>query len=132
MVEINKIHSDELAFSGCCIRLDPGGVYIHHNAAHASLNVQGVSINAKGEVEVKHTSMGPIIAAIASPDETIAGTKGILAGVSGGTGTSNIRLYDTRIDRKLDLKNSSDYKRVANQYSNIWLFWMHYYPKINT
>lgn len=114
-----------ISFVGGCIRIDRRvevggkGLYIHENATHASVGLRAVYLDRE-YIHVSFASKGAIIAPMVGPDETVAGTKGIIGGGSGGGGFLKIKLYDTRISRTLDLSLDSDYDRVASTYSNLW------------
>lgn len=127
---LSNVPVSDLVFSGACIRLAEDGPYIHTNTAHASINVDAVFIDDVGDVRVEHSGMGVVVSVTMSPDETVAGMKGIIGGGSGGTGATRFRLFDTRIGRRLNLSRPEDYARVAGEYSNLWLTWMHYLPAV--
>lgn len=114
----------DVTFVGGCIRLDPDGVYLHENSAHASVGIRNVWIE-RGFLKVSFYNSNPVVSIQVSTDETIGGRKGIIAGGSGGVNDVYIRFYDTRINRALDLSDKDDYARVASSLSNVWLLVTH-------
>ncbi|WP_435199591.1 hypothetical protein [Janibacter sp. GS2] len=112
--------------SGACVRFDREGPYLHENAAHASPHVKSIFINGSGELEIKHAGDGRKISSIlVSPDETLAGDRGISGGGSGGTGTTRIRFFDACLGRRLYLNRPGDYARMEGPWSNVWIMWLH-------
>ncbi len=111
------------------IRLAPEGLYLHEDGGHALVGVSNVYLR-NGAVFVESSKPGPVISAFAQPDETLGGKRGILAGITGGGPGSYIYLYDTRVDRRLDLEDESDYARVAGNYSNLWFEIKWYVPDL--
>lgn len=126
----DAVPGSDVKFSGCVVRFsNPDGTpSIHANGAHISAGVQSVYINRHGELQVVQTVSGPaenpIIFAFCQPDETLS-TRGIIAGASGGTGSTRFRFYDTKLGRQLDLTNYNDRMRMQGKNSNIWLGWVH-------
>lgn len=115
--------------SGGCIRFGPKtetntiGIYVHHNAAHASVGIRSLSLDSKGRLVVQQSGMGgPIVTMGAWADESLV-ERGISLGCSGGTGKTVISV--ARNGRGLDLRDRSDYALVEGPYCNAWLFWMH-------
>ena len=49
----------------------------------------------------------------------------IIAGASGGTGSTRFRFYDTKLGRPLKLNNYNDRMRLQGETSNMWLGWVH-------
>lgn len=116
---MTQSYGSETAVLGGCIRLDPDGIYLHENATHASVGIKSISID-RHFLFVEFTRSNPVVSINVSTDETIGGARGIVAGGSGGGAYVNIAFFDTRIGRRLDLSNKSDYARVASSVSNVW------------
>lgn len=114
--------------SGCVIRFSENAPTIHANGAHRCAGVESVHITDLGSIEViqtiKDPGANPIIFAIAQGDETWA-ARGLIVGASGGTADTEYYVYDSRINRQLDLSNPADYDRIQGKWSNIWLGWFH-------
>lgn len=114
--------------SGAVIRLAPttrGGPYIHANGAHYNRGVRSIWINGdNGHLQIEHYK-APVVTMNCPGDESIGAGRGIITGVSGGNGLTQVRFYDTRIGRNLDLRSTSDYNRVASTGSNLWCHWVH-------
>ena len=112
--------------SGACIRLDADGPYLHVNETHSAPYVDRVCIE-ENFLTIYHrapASGAACSSVVVSPDETLAGAKGIIGGASGGTGRTRIRLYSTQLGRRLYL-GGKDYDLVAGPTSNIWVQWVH-------
>ena len=125
------ISGRDVIISGCVVRFSaPDGTpSIHANAAHGSFGVESVRVDSRnGWVELNQTPMhapsNPIIFVQAQTDEFLSG-RGIIAGATGGTTQTRVSLYDTRIDRLLDLRNRSDRMRIQGEFSNLWVGWIH-------
>lgn len=113
--------------SGGVIRLDKSGPYIHENTTHANVGIRYVTIDGR-DLEIRHGLPGTgakIVSINVTPDETIAGLKGIICGPSGGGGRTRIRFYSTKLNRTLNLSNSSDYDLVSGSLANIWVHFVH-------
>ena len=97
--------------------------YIHTNSAHASTGHAKVSKGASNQVVVtREVRKGTKIAAcIVDEDETLS-KLGIQAGCSGGSGTSNIYLYD-RNGKQV----KPDDPRFKNR-ANLWIHWDDFVP----
>lgn len=120
------VRSDGHLESGAVIRIGPsslGGPYIHANGGHINRGVKQIYIDTNGHLMIVHYK-APVVTMDCSGDESIGATRGIITGVSGGGGTTQVRFYDTRIKRNLNLKSSSDYNRIANTNSNLWCHWL--------
>lgn len=120
--------------SGGCLRFYTSGVELHTNSTHVNNAITGFGpagdgvdiFDEKGRLVVKHKLYGPAIITVgAFPDETLS-ERGITAGVSGGVGTSLVQLAQN--GTPLDLRNETDYAKVAGQYSNLWMLWVHHGP----
>lgn len=110
-----------VATLGCVLRITPGGLYFHTNTAHYNVGCVGAWIDPElGDLRISHEYWGPVMSINVQGDETITGTRGIVAGASGGTDGTRVVFYDTALGRKLDLRNGSDYGRLASTGSNIW------------
>lgn len=125
------ISGRDIVVSGCVVRFsDPdGSPSIHANAAHGAFGVESVGIApGNGWLEFQQTPMvapeNPIIFVQAQTDETLAG-RGIIAGATGGTTSTRVNLYDTRLGRLLDLRNRADRMRVQGRNANLWVGWIH-------
>lgn len=117
-------YGSPMTFLGGCIRLDPGGMYIHENDSHAAVGIKSIGID-RHFLQVNFTDSAPVVAIIVSVDETIGGYKGITAGGSGGAGNVKIAFFDAKLNRRLDMSNPADYDRIASSLSNIWLLVAH-------
>lgn len=126
------LNEDQVSLSGCVIRFSnsDGTPSIHANESHQCAGVERVYINSKGYLEVKQTPSNgrSIMSASISPDETLT-ARGIIAGASGGVGTTKYNFYDTRLKKRLDLNKKEDRMRLQGRYSNAWLSWTHGYPQ---
>lgn len=111
----------QVRISSCVIRLYTSGPQMYENDGHACLGVTSVRINTAGNLEISRTSGGPIAYVSAAADETLA-RRGIIAGASGGLGTTVIVLYDTDTGRRV----RPDSTAVASSQSNLWLLWIEY------
>lgn len=115
--------------SGCVVRLYDDGIEIHANGAHMCAGVERVQIDRNGNIEVIQTVRGasanPILFASCQTDETIGGRHGVMCGATGGTEDTSFALYDTKLNRKLNLNNPSDYARISGPVSNLWVGWFH-------
>lgn len=103
---VQSANGPEVTVRGCPIRFDgtTGQPYIHTNNWHACPGVQRVYLE-NGNLVVEADFTGQIIAAVASPDETLA-SRGVTAGITGGGPKSTlwfaingtrVRLPDKRI-----------------------------------
>ncbi len=121
------VRSDGHLESAAVIRLAPsrlGGPYVHANRAHVNRGVRAVWVNRdNGHLEIEHF-FAPVVTMNCPGDESIGAGRGIITGVSSGTGITQVRFFDTRIGRNLDLRSSSDYARVASTGSNLWCHWL--------
>lgn len=103
------------------LRLNPTGPSILSDSSHASVGLHSVGITSKGELLVEHAHLGPVCALIVSPDESLAGDRGVTAGGSGGGSSSVLRLHHPSIQsRRLDLTVPAEYALVSGTYCNIW------------
>lgn len=90
-----------IIFRGACIRLGPGGPLIHANDTHANVGITGISITSAGDLQITAGDIpvgSKVLHAAADVDESLASLN-IFAGVSGGLGSSVVKLYQgtTRI-----------------------------------
>lgn len=114
--------------SGAVIRFDPRlGVYVHANASHTNRGIRKVYLTTSGNLRVEHYK-APVVTMTCAADETVGGERGILVGLSGGGGLTEVRFFDTRLGRNLDLNRSTDYARIASAGSNIWCSWLQIDP----
>lgn len=127
----NHVDGANTVESGCVIRFSnpDGSPSIHANAAHQCAGVESVGITSHGTVRVTQTvddpARYPILSITCQTDETLGGQRGMICGASGGTGDTDFWIYDTRINRKLNLNNSSDRMRVQGKNANLWVGWTH-------
>lgn len=125
------VDGGDVIVSGCVIRFsDPDGYpSIHANGAHRCAGVESVGIDGAGRVEVVQTVQGAaenvVLFAQCQTDETLGGARGIICGATGGTDDTSFALYDTRLDRPLDLRYQADRDRVQGPTSNLWVGWLH-------
>jgi len=114
--------SDHVRIAGCVIRLYSTGPVIYQNGSHACLGITDVGMNTSGDVVIhRNPSTNIIVTCTAAIDESLAARQ-ILAGCSGGGGTSTIKLYKTGIHVRA---NST---AVASSASNLWMTWIEYLP----
>lgn len=108
-----------LDIGGCVIRLNPGGPRIHANSSHTCVGVKSVRITQQGRLQLVYTHWAKGVALTANADETLT-SRGIRTGVGGTKRYATITLYDGRLERRLNLRRSADYKRAAGWRSNVW------------
>lgn len=117
--------------TGGILRIYPDGVEIHTNNSHGNTGIRGFGEDADGKniwdesgrLIVKHVAAGGVIVYIgASPDETLV-KNGITAGCSGGVGTTIVQF--AQYGQPLDMRLPEDYAKVAGNYSNLWITWVH-------
>ena len=111
----------QIKVSSCVIRLYASGPQLYDNGGHACLGVTSVHINSGGNLEINRLSNGPISFVSAATDESLA-ARGIIAGASGGLGTTMVILYDTDTGRRVRPNSTA----VASAQSNLWLLWVEY------
>lgn len=118
--------------SGGCLRFYSSGVEIHVNDTHVNNAItgfgdeEGQPFDEKGRLIIRHTAPGgAIITIAASADETLT-ERGITAGCSGGVGRTLVQLAQNGVP--LDLREDADYAKVAGNYSNLWMLWVHHAP----
>jgi hypothetical protein len=107
---------------GGCIRLYTTGPEWHINSHHVTVDFDTSAppeITAAGDLWVPLTQNLPVVAAIASADETLT-ERGITAGISGGVSGCTIRLYKVGVGR-LRLNQAEHYALAAGENSNLWL-----------
>lgn len=105
-----------------CIRLDPSGPYAHVNAGHHLVGLTGLWIDSAGQLVLDHASAGPCASILVSPDETLAGERGVTAGGSGGGVQTRIRFHHPSIPgRRLYLNRPAEWDLVAGETSNVWV-----------
>lgn len=107
-----------LTVRGCPVRFSDVTLkpYIHQDNAHLCPGFRSVSID-DGDLVIRTDPAGPIIAAIASPDETMT-ARGISAGVSGGGELSRVRFGDTRAGARL---LATDPRLYRDGTANVWI-----------
>ncbi len=127
----DAVPGSNILISGCVVRFsDPEGwPSIHANGAHLCAGVESVEVDPRnGFLRViqtlKEPTATPILFAFIQTDETLS-ARGIIGGASGGTGDTHYVLYDTTIDRRLDLREQEDRLRVQSPVANVWLGWVH-------
>lgn len=104
------------------LRLDPDGIYVHCNSTHTTIGITDASISATGEIVLTHAQVGPCAGLFVSPDETLAGERGVTAGGSGGGSETRIRVHHPSIPgRRLYLHKPEEYALVASPYANLWV-----------
>lgn len=107
--------------TGCAIRFTVKGPHLHENSAHECNGASAVSVNAAGELVIKQTVGGPpVVSMTIDEDETLA-TRGIVAGGSGGTGTTRVRFFNTRSGQSV----RADSPTLQGDFANIWVTWVH-------
>lgn len=117
------IRSEQTMVSACTIRFNGRGYRptVHANSAHLCTNVESVSINANGDLYIDFHRGSAVLTVQVDEDETLT-SRGIFAGGSSGTNEVNVRFYDSRLRRTLNLTRFADRKRIGGNASNIWLF----------
>lgn len=105
--------------TGCAIRFTSDGPRIHENSAHVCDGATSVRVQADGDLEIKQTSGAPIVSITVEEDETLS-TRGIVAGPSGGTGTTIVRFFATRSEQPV----RADSPALQGGYPNIWVTWV--------
>lgn len=114
----------DFTFAGGCIRFTDTGPEWHINTRHTTVGFDTTvppQITSEGDLYATMTETLDVVAAIASPDETLA-EKGVWAGVSGGVGHCKIRLRKYGLPTPLDLNDPDHYASVRGEWSNLWLF----------
>ena len=120
--------------SGACLRFYAGGPELHTNSSHVNTAITGFGpdgdgvdrYDAQGRLVIKHVAPGSAISTMgAMPDETLT-ARGISAGLSGGVGTTIVQFSQN--GTPLDLRVAEDYAKIQGNYSNLWIFWLHYAP----
>lgn len=104
--------------TGCVIRFTTATPAIYTNAAHVNNGCTSLSINANGNLEIRHQVAGPIITMNAEEDETLT-RKGIRCGPSGGAGLTIVQCYD-RYGRQVKANSA----KIRGAYSNLWMSWV--------
>lgn len=109
---------------GCVIRILPTGPRVHANGTHRCIGVRSVSLSSTGRVVVDASSeqRGAVINVQGDSDETLT-TRGIAPGVSVSASRMYFSLYDSRINRRLNLRKAADLRRAGGTTSNLWLTW---------
>lgn len=127
----DAVPGSDVLISGCVVRFsDPEGwPSIHANGAHVCAGVESVRVNpGNGRLQViqtlKDAAATPVLFTVIQADETLS-HRGIIGGASGGTADTEYVLFDTRLDRALDLREEEDRMRVQGKNSNVWLGWVH-------
>lgn len=106
--------------TGCVIRFEPSGPAIHANSTHACTGANSVSVEADGDLLIRSDPHGAVVSITAEEDETLA-RRGILAGPSGGIGTTVVRFYSTKTGAAV----RADSTLLEGSYSNLWMTWVH-------
>lgn len=81
-----------------------------------------VAIDAKGRIALKHTG-NPVIGIRVTANETTVG-RGITAGASGGSSTTDLTVHDARLGRALNLTRAADARRLG-QGAGFWVALTH-------
>jgi hypothetical protein len=106
--------------TGCVIRFESGGPAIHANSTHRCTGANSVSVEADGDLLIRSDHHGAVISMTAEEDETLS-QRGILAGPSGGTGTTIVRFYSTKTGAAV----RADSAVLKGTYANLWMTWVH-------
>ncbi|WP_435198461.1 hypothetical protein [Janibacter sp. GS2] len=109
---------------GCVLRMTTTGVTVHANTTHRCIGVSSVGISSTGRIRVTASpeQRGAVVNVQGDADETLT-TRGIGLGVSASASTMNFSLYDSRLNRRLDLRKAADLRRVSGSTANVWLSW---------
>lgn len=109
---------------GCVIRILARGPKVHANPSHRCVGVKSVRLSASGKILLTHSSeqRGAVINVQGDTDETLT-TRGIAAGTSVSASQMYFSLYDSRINRRLNLRKAADLRRARGTTSNLWLSW---------
>lgn len=108
-----------VSVGGCVIRLYTAGPELHANSTHTCVGVRSVDVTSMGRLRVRYTAASDVVGLSAGADETLAG-RGIQVGVDGTSSYATMTLYDTKLERRLNLSRTTDYRRAAGSSSNIW------------
>lgn len=101
------------------LRIDPDeGIYIHANSSHAAIGIERTWVDGDGQLVVDHAQLGPVVAILCSPDETLV-SRGIDVGGSGGGRQTRLRF--SRGTQRLRLNVSADLALIESTVSNVWL-----------
>ena len=101
----------EMVWTGGVLRVGPSW-YIHTNDTHAAVNIEGMSIDADGDLVVRVSGARKIVACIAEEDETIS-RLGIQVGCSGGQPTAILQFWKDGDKVRAD-------SSILGSNSNIW------------
>lgn len=110
---------------GCVIRFSSDGPRVHANGMHTCVGVASVGIvPSNGRVRMTFSSeqYGSVVNFAVDADETLT-QRGIVTGATATASRLDLRLYDTRDNRPLDMRLRSDRDRVAGVSSNAWVSW---------
>lgn len=109
---------------GCVVRVAETGPWIHANGTHRCIGASSVRISSTGKIVLTFApeQRGAFVNVQADPDETLT-TRGLSTGVSVSQAEMIISVYDSRLNRRLDLRRANELKRVAGDYANLWLSW---------
>lgn len=111
--------TQSVSVGGCVIRLYTAGPELHANSTHTCVGVRSVDVTSMGRLRVRYTATSDVVGLSAGADETLAG-RGIQVGVDGTSSYATMTLYDTKLERRLNLSRTTDYRRAAGSSSNIW------------
>lgn len=112
--------------SGCRIRFTtkPQAALLYGNRYHLCAEVTGVVVTASGDLSVRGGS-NPIVSTttIATSGKT---DHGLRAGISGGTGRTDVRIYSLKLNRRLDLRRVADRNVMVSDGAEMFLGWSRY------
>lgn len=112
--------------STAIVRLGPT-FYLHTNSAHVSLDIQGIELDANGNLVIRREyPPGAKIAVCIAEEDEATSRLGVMAGCSGGSSLSTIYLYDRTGTRV----RADDPRFGAN--TNLWLYWLSFIPPTAT
>lgn len=116
--------SETTIAGGCVIRFDSETPRVHANSSHRCIGVSSVRLSSTGDLQVVSSTeqRGAVVNAQADPDETLA-TRGLITGVSATPSVMTVSIFDSRLRRRLDLRQPQDYARVVGSTANMWLSW---------
>ncbi|MCR6706542.1 MAG: hypothetical protein NVV66_18265 [Cellulomonas sp.] len=96
--------------------------YLHTNAVHVSVGIEGIELDANGNLVVRreYPQGAQIAFCVAEEDESLA-KLGVQAGCSGGSAVTTIYLYRGGVRVRAD-------DPMFGPNANLWLMWLSFIP----